>query len=236
VEPVPGTTEIRPQNPPNLSKLLELAENEPKSLFAAYAYFSVATLLKRSASEGSDERATMEAEQLFERVIADYGQVQSGGTNLADLAKPELTELRRVGVGNVAQEIEGESLEGKKMKLSDYRGKVVVLTFWATWCPPCMEMVPDERKLVERMTGKEFAMIGVNADTERSKVIAVVEKERINWPSFQDGGRTGPIATAWSVRGWPTIYVLDRKGVIRYRNVRGRALAAAVDALIHEGK
>ena len=232
----PRTKQIRPVNPPNLSNLLELAKKDPDSPFAANACFSVATLLKRSASEGSDERATKEAERLFERVIADYGQVQSGGTKLSDLAKRELSELRRQGVGNVAQEIEGENLEGKKMKLSDYRGKVVVLTFWATWCPPCMVMVPDERRLVERMTGKAFAMIGVNADSERSKEMAVVANERITWPSFQDGGRNGPIATAWCVHGWPTIYVLDPKGVIRYRNVQGPALAAAVDSLIHEGK
>ena len=231
----PRQAQTRAKNPPSLSKLLALAERDPKSSFAAHACFSVATLLKRDASEGSDEGATKEAERLFERVIADYGQVESGGKKLADQARLELSELRRLGVGNVAQEIEGENLEGRRMRLSDYRGKVVVLTFWATWCPPCMEMVPDERKLVQRMVGKAFAMIGVNADSNQSKVKAVVENEKITWPSFQDGGRTGPIATAWSVRGWPTIYVLDPKGVIRYRNVRGKALADAVDALIREG-
>jgi thiol-disulfide isomerase/thioredoxin len=117
------------------------------------------------------------------------------------------------------------------MKLSDYRGKVVVLSFWGTWCGPCMKMVPEERKLVERMAGKPFALIGINSDDDPAKAKAVVEKEKITWPSFRDGAPRGPIATTWSIQNWPTIYVLDAEGVIRYRNVHGAALADAVDAL-----
>ncbi len=150
-----------------------------------------------------------------------------------DRAESEVFELRRLGVGKVAPEIEGEDLNGRKRKLSDYRGKVVVLNFWGVWCSSCMAMVPEERKLVERMAGKPFALIGVNSDEDQAKLKQVVEKERMTWPSFRDGAQ-GPISKAWNVDNWPTVYVLDRNGVIRYRNVRGQALEHAVERLVSD--
>ena len=78
-------------------------------------------------------------------------------------------------------------------------------------------MYPHERSLVERMKDKPFALIGVNSD-KKDRVQEAIERENITWRSFWDGGNTrGPIAKSWGVRGWPTIYVIDDKGVIRYK-------------------
>jgi thiol-disulfide isomerase/thioredoxin len=120
------------------------------------------------------------------------------------------------------------------MKLTDYRGKVVVLNFWATSCSACMEMVPEERKLVERWVGKPFALVGVNGDANRAKAKSAVRKEKMTWRSFFQAGDNGTISSAWNVQSWPTTYVLDSKGVIRYRNVRGPPLRQAVEALLQE--
>ena len=96
-------------------------------------------------------------------------------------------------------------------------------------------MYPHERSLVKRLADAPFALIGVNSDDSPEKVRAVAERENITWRSFFDGGRIGgPIATRWGVRGWPTIYVIDAKGVIRYEGVREEAMDAAVDALLAE--
>jgi peroxiredoxin len=93
-------------------------------------------------------------------------------------------------------------------------------------------MYPHERSLVERLKDKPFALIGVNSDP-RDKVKDAMQREKISWRSFWDGGNTnGPIATRWNVRAWPTIYVLDQEGVIRYKNVRGEAMDKAVDELL----
>jgi thiol-disulfide isomerase/thioredoxin len=219
------------------NKLLQaVLDTNPRADIQARACFTLATLLKSQANESADEPTAAEAGRLFDRVITDFGQVDLKdrlGRPLAEAAKGELTELRRLGVGREAPEIEGEDLAGRKIKLSDHRGKVVVLTFWGTWCGPCMRMVPQERKLVERLAGKPFALLGVNADTDEAKVKAAEAKEKITWRSFRDG-ESGPIAAAWNVHSWPTIYVLDAKGVIRYRNLRDAALDAAVDALLKE--
>ena len=93
-------------------------------------------------------------------------------------------------------------------------------------------MYPHERSLVKKLAKKPFALIGVNSDS-RQRAKKAIEKENITWRSFWDGGRTGgPIATKWNVSAWPTIYVLDHEGVIRYRNVRGASMEKAVEELL----
>jgi hypothetical protein len=96
-------------------------------------------------------------------------------------------------------------------------------------------MYPHERSLVKRLDGKAFALLGINSDKDREDLKMVMEKEQITWRSWWDGGSTsGPIATKWNIHGWPTIYVLDGKGVIRYKNVRGEAMDKAVDQLLKD--
>lgn len=95
-------------------------------------------------------------------------------------------------------------------------------------------MYPHERSLVKRLEGKPFALLGINSDP-RERLRQAMKRENITWRSWWDGGNTrGPIAKAWNVKGWPTIYVLDHKGVIRYKEVRGKEMDKAVDTLLKE--
>jgi hypothetical protein len=97
-------------------------------------------------------------------------------------------------------------------------------------------MYPHERSLVKRLEHKPFALLGINSDIDKDELKKAMEKEQITWRSFWNGpeGTSGPIATKWNVHGWPTIYVVDAKGVIRYKNVRGEAMDRAVDQLLKE--
>jgi hypothetical protein len=96
-------------------------------------------------------------------------------------------------------------------------------------------MLPHERSLVKRLADRPFTLIGVNSDKSAAELKDVMAKESITWRSFFDGpGTQGPIATAWNVSGWPTIYVLDQRGVIRFKGVRGKAMDRAVDQLLAE--
>jgi thiol-disulfide isomerase/thioredoxin len=192
--------------------------------------------------ETKGDALTPEIEGLLERAAKDYGNViyYPGRKDLqqrtiADIAGSELRELRQLSVGKVAPEIEGESVDGKRLKLSDYRGKVVVLNFWASWCGPCMDLVPHERALVKRLEGKPFALLGIDGDADRKKAANVMVKEKMNWPSWWDHtDGDGPIATQWNVRGWPTLYILDHNGVIRYKNFVRNDLGKLVDNLLKE--
>ena len=95
-------------------------------------------------------------------------------------------------------------------------------------------MYPHERSLVKKMEGKPFALIGVNSDPDREKLKKRLADEKITWRSFWNGpkGPGGPISRAWKVRSWPTIYVLDDKGVIRYKDLPDKKLDEAVDEVL----
>src|SRR6266852_1783534 len=97
-------------------------------------------------------------------------------------------------------------------------------------------MYPHERSLVKRLESKPFALLGVNSDTDKDALKEVMKKEEITWRSWWNGpeGTRGPLSKKWNVHGWPTIYVLDHKGVIRYKNVRGEKMDEAVDRLLKE--
>lgn len=97
-------------------------------------------------------------------------------------------------------------------------------------------MYPHERSLVKRLADQPFALIGVNSDSDLDILHKRMEEENITWRSFWNGkgGTTGPHSARWNVQGWPTIYVLDHKGVIRHKGVRGEAMDKAVDELLKE--
>src|ERR1700732_714789 len=96
-------------------------------------------------------------------------------------------------------------------------------------------MYPHERSLVKRLKDQPFALIGINSDSDRDALKKVLEKEHITWRSWWNGGSPqGAIAHKWNAHAWPTTYVLDTKGAIRYKNVRDHAMDKAVDALLEE--
>ena len=93
-------------------------------------------------------------------------------------------------------------------------------------------MYPHERSLVKNYKDAPFAILGVNSDEDKDHLQKRIAEENITWRSWWDQTTSGPISTAWNVQGWPTIYVIDHEGVIRYKNVRGDDLDAAIEDLM----
>ncbi len=189
-----------------------------------------------------------EAKKLFHAVLKHYADCPSliptntwhVKATLGGYAKGDLFELEHLSVGDVAPDMEGDDIDGKTLKLSDYRGKIVVLSFWASWCGPCMGMVPSEIRLANRLKGKPFAFVGVNGDPRKEDARRAVERKKMSWPSFwTEKGPDGPIPTAWNVSGWPTVYILDPNGVIRFKCIgygpdTEKLLDGKVDQLLDE--
>ena len=97
-------------------------------------------------------------------------------------------------------------------------------------------MYPSERSLVKKLKDEPFALLGVNSDPLETIKKARKEKD-LTWRAWWDGGNTrGPIATEWGVHGWPTIYVLDGEGRIRFTGVRNEKMEQAVEFLLKEMK
>ena len=95
-------------------------------------------------------------------------------------------------------------------------------------------MLPHEKEMVKRLKDKPFALLGINSDGDRSVVQKILKEQGITWRQAIDGSTSGPIATQFNVRGWPTIYILDKKGVIRYRDLRDQQMEDAVMKLLAE--
>jgi thiol-disulfide isomerase/thioredoxin len=199
------------------------------------AIYALAQSIHAEAEEPKNQAtaATLnkEAESLLESVIKDYADA----TALKKQAEKSLFEIRNLAIGKTAPEVVSKDLDEKTTKLSDLRGKVVVLDIWATWCGPCRAMIPHEREMVEKLKDKPFAFVSISADEKKETLKDFIEtKEKMPWTHWWEGRHDGGILNDWNVQFFPTIYVLDSKGVIRNKNVRGKELEDAVTKLLEE--
>jgi poly(3-hydroxybutyrate) depolymerase/thiol-disulfide isomerase/thioredoxin len=206
------------------------------------ATFALAALVQAAAE---DRQA--EAERLFEQFCAEFDgkrsyRFQGIEQMLNSLARDQLKELRFRTVGKAAPEIIGVDLDGRPMSLSQYRGRVVLLSFWGTWCFPCMKLIPHERDLAARFAGQPFEIIGVNCDRDLAKAADAVARTGMTWRSFRnEAANARAITSEWKVLGYPTLYLIDHHGKIRKRWIGGptidelaRTTALLVDAARRE--
>jgi thiol-disulfide isomerase/thioredoxin len=178
-----------------------------------------------------------DAEKQFVDVLENYADVlTSDGKNLRDLATSSLARVRNIPhltVGQPAPLLRGESVDGAAIDLADYRGKVVLIVFWGSWCGPCMRMVPHERELVERWKDQPFVLLGVNCGDDRQTAQRTIAAEQMQWASLWDGdSNEGPAQSAFNVLHWPTVYVLDAAGTIRAIDPKAAELDSLIEKLL----
>jgi peroxiredoxin len=164
------------------------------------------------------------AEEILGRVIADYGDVVYVNgqilttETLADVARRDLDEIRKMSVGRPAPEIAGNDVDGKAMKLSEFRGKVVLLDFGShEHCGGCVAVYPRMRSTLERLRGRPFVILGVNNNDRREALRQAIAKGEITWRCWWDGDKPdgpGPITTSWNIDGYPMFVLVDHRGVI----------------------
>lgn len=203
------------------------------------AYMGADTVAElRKADVAALQQEAVRCYRRLAKDFADLPQWQHG--TMGKLAALKLEVLRRpipLG-GKPAPEIVGQDVDGKALKLSDYRGKVVLLCFWGHWCGPCRALYPYERAVVSRLAGRPFALVGVNSDRDRKTLREALVKEKITWPSFYEGGSMGPIASQWGVHTWPSLYLIDHNGTLRKKLLdrTEKALDAEIEKLVREAE
>ncbi len=105
------------------------------------------------------------------------------------------------------------ALEGGTLDIGQLKGKVVLVNFWAVWCPPCRKEMPSMARLADKMAGKPFTLLGVNVGESPEEIRAFLKQVPVNFPIvLDDEGRN---LKAWQVFAFPTSYVLDKKGQVR---------------------
>jgi len=169
----------------------------------------------------------------FVAMLLAFAPLTSGCTKLGLFRRAESSRAP-VGprVGSPAPDLEGEDFEGKHFKLSDYRGKVVMVTFWASWCKPCRELIPHERAMAERYKNSSFVVVGVNYDNDPERARRVIATDCVTWRNMQTSGDDHPIKTLWPVGALPSTYLIDPQGVIRHVKEGGAIPDAEVEKLL----
>jgi len=174
-----------------------------------------------------------------DRAVARLDAIERTHPDMATYSGRAREMVRTLTVGKLAPDIVGNDLDGEPLKLSDYRGKVVVLVFSADWCGICRTEYPYLRLLLDLYGNWPFAIVGVDNSQNVDAAKQLKIDQHLPYRSWWDGGGddlSGPIASSWNVQGFPTLYVLDGDGVIRYVDLKEERLLKAVRELLNEEK
>jgi thiol-disulfide isomerase/thioredoxin len=105
-------------------------------------------------------------------------------------------------------------ISGNTIVKADFAGKVTVVNFWATWCPPCIEEIPSLNRLKQKMEGRPFELISINYAEDRKTVLNFMQRVKVDFPVLLD--HSGATAHRWNVITYPSTFVIDRQGKFRY--------------------
>jgi len=155
--------------------------------------------------------------------------------------KPRVPAVPVRGGPEVGQEAPGfeiKTTDDKTIKLADYRGKYVLLDFWATWCGPCRGETPNLKAVYEQFGKREdFVMIGLSLDQEKEKPIAYAKEKGTQWiDGFLGGEDKDGVAAKYGVRGIPSIWLIGPDGKVTARGLRGERILEAVKKALGEKK
>lgn len=198
--------------------LFNFVKSKPKSAVSGYAiYFNY-----QGANANAQELENIVS--LLDKKFLDtkYGQ----------LAQEKLKQLRGTMIGYPAVEFSQASPDGKQIKLSDFKGKYVLVDFWASWCGPCRAENPNVVMAYQKYKDKNFTVFGVSLDSNKDAWLKAVEKDNLTWPQVSDlKGWGNDVAKLYGITSIPQNLLLDKEGKIIAKNLRGADLEAKLEEL-----
>jgi len=150
-----------------------------------------------------------------------------------DMKKNQEEADLKLAVGKVFPDFEENDLADKPLSVGKYKGKVVLVDFWATWCGPCVGELPNVLKTYEKYHAKGFEIVGISLDSDKTRLTSFMETKKMTWQQYFDGkGWGNKLAGKYGVTSIPATFLLDREGKIIARNMRGEALETEVAKIL----
>ncbi len=160
------------------------------------------------------------AYKVFKQVNNEYPDIALNGATTEFLAglkqEADSKQIRdTLTPGATFPDFAEKDLQDKNLSLSNYKGKVILVDFWATWCPPCVASVPEIQKVYNKYHDKGFEVVGISLDLDKDALEKFVKQRKLPWPQHFDGNRfDGPMALKYGVNVAPTTYLIGRDGKI----------------------
>ncbi|WP_299902744.1 TlpA disulfide reductase family protein [uncultured Aquimarina sp.] len=200
----------------------EIAENNPNSLVAVMALTDLLNLKAVPAKE---------VKQIY-GTIQDTLKTSRLGKNLDRLIA---ASIGKIDIGSEAEDFSAPNPEGKMVSLKESMGKITIIDFWASWCKPCRAENPNVVRVYNKYHDKGLNIIGVSLDRKKDHWTTAIDQDNLEWNHvshlkfWQD-----PIAKAYGVRSIPATFIIDEKGNVIAKNLRGPALETKISELLGE--
>jgi thiol-disulfide isomerase/thioredoxin len=194
----------------------------------AYAHFYLAEAYKM---KGNYDHAEAE----YKLILSKYASVNPRLTQFVQGNLEGLESERKLAIGGEPVSFNVKSIDGKTLSPAAYKGKVLLIDFWATWCGPCIAEMPNVKQVYKKYHPKGFEIVGISLDQSRQKLDQYITSNQIEWPQYFDGKWwNNDVAVRYGIKSIPTTILVDRTGKIRYKSLRGKQLETAVVQLLDE--
>jgi peroxiredoxin len=146
------------------------------------------------------------------------------------VSEPQLARQR------MAPPFEVKTMDGQHISLDDLQGKVVLIDFWATWCPSCVEALPHMQHIAQKFAGQPLVVLSVSLDSDDAKWRAFVAKNKMTWPQAYDGGWNGEMGHKFQVHAIPATFTIDADGVLQDAHVGDADIEGKLKKLIAQAQ
>jgi thiol-disulfide isomerase/thioredoxin len=227
--------EFEQVKPVELAKLLDSTHDNLSKWTAEeldYRFLRIASFLTRVINALPDEELAKKEYKRFGELFtkSEFRDLRNYGKRIAKgvPAKPQ-------NLVGKPMPINGMTHDEKKFDVSEFKGKIVLVDFWATWCGPCRAAMPEIIALYEEYHDQGFEVVGISLDQDQDALKEYIEEKEIKWPNIFDAhdSREGPqtMAEKYAVNAIPTTFLLDREGKVLAYNLKGKALRSKLEEL-----